>query len=99
MRSMNMLLLSSALMASITGSLAQEVDWKQVDAAFGRPPAAVAGDVHRYGFPRSDLTVSLDGVAIKPALALGGWIASSRCTVRPWQWVIWSCWKPRSIRS
>ncbi len=75
MRSMNMLLLSSALMASITGSLAQEVDWKQVDAAFGRPPAAVAGDVHRYGFPRSDLTVSLDGVAIKPALALGGWIA------------------------
>jgi uncharacterized protein DUF1259 len=31
--------------------------------------------VHRYGFPRSDLSVNLDGVAIKPALALGGWIA------------------------
>jgi len=31
--------------------------------------------VHRYGFPRTDLTVSLDGVAIKPALALGGWVA------------------------
>ncbi len=75
MRIMHVLLLSGALMASITGSRAQEVDWKQVDTAFGRPPAAVAGDVHRYGFPRSDLTVSLDGVAIKPALALGGWIA------------------------
>ncbi len=74
MRIMHVLLLSGALMASITGSRAQEVDWKQVDTAFGRP-AAVAGDVHRYGFPRSDLTVSLDGVAIKPALALGGWIA------------------------
>jgi hypothetical protein len=31
--------------------------------------------VHRYGFPRSDLTVTLDGVTIRPALALGGWIA------------------------
>jgi hypothetical protein len=35
----------------------------------------VGGDVHRYGFPRSDLTVTLDGVTIRPALALGGWVA------------------------
>jgi hypothetical protein len=42
--------------------------------AFGRKPA-VSGDVHRYGFPRTDLTVTLDGVTIRPALALGGWIA------------------------
>ncbi|MBV8511347.1 MAG: DUF1259 domain-containing protein [Xanthobacteraceae bacterium] len=75
MRRVHVLLLSATLMASTTGVHAQEVDWKQVDAAFGRPPAAVSGDVHRYGFPRSDLTVTLDGVAIKPALALGGWIA------------------------
>ena len=39
----------------------------------GKP--AVSGDVHRYGFPRTDLTVTLDGVTIKPALALGGWVA------------------------
>ena len=31
--------------------------------------------MHRYGFPRSDLSVTLDGVAIKPAFALGGWVA------------------------
>ena len=31
--------------------------------------------LHRYGLPRSDLHVALDGVAIKPALALGGWLA------------------------
>jgi hypothetical protein len=31
--------------------------------------------VHRYGFPRGDLSVTLDGVTIKPALALGGWVA------------------------
>src|SRR4029077_9459681 len=29
----------------------------------------------RYGFPRTDLKVTLDGVSIKPALALGGWVA------------------------
>src|ERR1700759_2037980 len=53
---------------------AQEVDWQKVDETLGRKPA-VSGDVHRYGFPRTDLSVTLDGVAIKPALALGGWVA------------------------
>src|SRR5437879_9638549 len=53
---------------------AQEIDWKKVDAALGKT-AAVSGEVHRYGFPRSDLQVTVDGVAIKPALALGGWAA------------------------
>ncbi|MEW6454847.1 MAG: DUF1259 domain-containing protein [Pseudomonadota bacterium] len=53
---------------------AQEIDWKKVDEAIGRS-AAVSGDVHRYGFPRTDLQVTLDGVTIKPTLALGGWTA------------------------
>jgi hypothetical protein len=53
---------------------AQEIDWQKVDDALGRTPA-VSGDVHRYGFPRTDLSVTLDGVTIKPALALGGWAA------------------------
>lgn len=53
---------------------AQEIDWQKVDVAFGRKPA-ISGDVHRYGFPRTDLSVTLDGVTIKPAFALGGWIA------------------------
>src|SRR5215203_1973735 len=37
--------------------------------------AAVSGDVHRYGFPRTDLQVTVDGVGIKPTFALGGWAA------------------------
>src|SRR5512132_692368 len=57
-----------------TAASAQQIDWQKVDEALGRKPA-VTGDVHRYGFPRTDLTVTLDGVTIKPALALGGWIA------------------------
>jgi hypothetical protein len=61
--------------AAITGtSFAQSVEWEKVDAAIGRK-ATVSGDVHRYGFPRTDQNVSLDGVILKPAFALGGWIA------------------------
>lgn len=65
-------LLASSFLA--TAAIAQEIDWQKVDAAFGRKPA-ISGDVHRYGFPRTDLTVTLEGVTIKPALALGGWVA------------------------
>ena len=60
--------------ASTASANAQSIDWKQVDAAMGRN-AAVTGEVHRYGFPRSDLQPTLDGVTIKPSLALGGWVA------------------------
>src|SRR6202049_5100604 len=55
-------------------SKAADIDWNKVDAALGKT-AAVSGEVHRYGLPRSDLHVTLDGIAIKPALALGGWVA------------------------
>ena len=68
-------LFSGAVLVSATAAGAQEIDWQRVDNAFGRKPAVVSGDVHRYGFPRMDLNVALDGVTIKPALALGGWVA------------------------
>ena len=66
-----------ALCAALLISLpvrAADIDWKKVDAALGKT-AAVSGEVHRYSLPRSDLHVTLDGIAIKPALALGGWVA------------------------
>jgi len=53
--------------------LAADIDWAKVDAALGKT-ASVQGEVHRYGIPRSDLQVTVDGVTIKPALALGGWL-------------------------
>ena len=62
----------AAMFAS--SAYAQTIDWQKVDETLGRKPA-VTDDVHRYGFPRSDLKVTLDGVAIKPGLALGGWVA------------------------
>jgi Domain of Unknown Function (DUF1259) len=57
-----------------TAANAQGIDWQKVDTALGRS-AAVTGDVHRYGFPRTDLQVTVDGVTIRPSFALGGWAA------------------------
>jgi len=75
MRVFSTLLLAANLLASGSVAYAQELDWQKIDDVFGRKPAALAGDVHRYGFPRTDLNVTLDGVTIRPALALGGWVA------------------------
>jgi biotin operon repressor len=61
-------------LAFIGESHADQIDWAKVDAALGKT-ASIQGEVHRYGIPRSDLPVTLDGVTIKPALALGGWLA------------------------
>jgi Domain of Unknown Function (DUF1259) len=33
------------------------------------------GGVYRVGLPRTDLKATLDGVALKPGFALGGWLA------------------------
>ena len=74
MRLLSAGLFVGAILVSATAAGAQDIDWEKVDAALGRK-GAVSADVHRYGFPRSDLTVKLDGVTIKPALALGGWVA------------------------
>jgi hypothetical protein len=54
---------------------ASSADWTAVDQALGRPGAAQAGGVMKYSFPRSDLQVTVGGVAIRPALALGSWVA------------------------
>jgi hypothetical protein len=74
MRAFLSALLGGLILASTTFANAQDIDWQKVDATLGRKPA-ISGDVHRYGFPRSDLKVTLDGVSIAPALALGGWVA------------------------
>jgi Domain of Unknown Function (DUF1259) len=71
---MKMLATLAAIAAFTTAVHAEEPEWAQVDDALGRK-AAVSQDVHRYGFPRTDLNVTLDGVTIKPSLALGGWVA------------------------
>ena len=65
----------AATLSSAAPAFAAVPDWSKVDQALGRSGAAMPGDVHRYGFPRSDLHVTVDGVTLLPALALGGWLA------------------------
>jgi hypothetical protein len=74
MRTLRMLVACGAAAVLANPANAQDTDWTKVDTELGRT-ATVSGEVHRYGFPRSDLQVTVDGVAIKPALALGGWAA------------------------
>jgi hypothetical protein len=54
---------------------AADIDWKKVEDALGKAGAAQPDGVYRVGLPRSDLKVTLDGVEIKPTLALGSWLA------------------------
>src|ERR1700730_1660334 len=69
-------LLSVVLAAGLyTSALAVEGDWSQVAHALGKSGSEIAGGVYRVGLPRGDLKVTLDGVEVKPALALGSWLA------------------------
>ena len=49
--------------------------WDAVAAALGKSGTELPGGIYRIGLPRSDLAVTLDGVTLKPSLALGSWLA------------------------
>lgn len=71
-RRMLVIIIAAVALAS---SAQAATDWAAVGKALGKTGSLQAGDVYRVGLPRSDLKVTLDGVAIKPALALGSWVA------------------------
>jgi hypothetical protein len=74
MRILHLALFAGAMLTGVP-AMAADMDWSKVDQALGKTGTAQPGDVHKYALPRTDLHVTLDGVAIKPALALGGWLA------------------------
>lgn len=51
-----------------------------VEAALGRKGAPQPDGVLKFSFPRSDMSVVVRGVAVKPGLALGSWIAFADAT-------------------
>jgi hypothetical protein len=53
---------------------AQGLDTTKIDQALGRSGQKI-GSVYKVGFPRTDLHVTVHGLAIKPGLALGSWAA------------------------
>lgn len=64
------IVLGTALLGSAVHA---QPPWSEIDGIFGAPAKVLPGDVHRYGWPRSDLHVTLAGVVLQPALALGSW--------------------------
>ncbi len=54
---------------------ADSIDWAAVDQALGRKGEMQPGEVRKFAMPRGDLRVTAGGVQIKPALALGSWLA------------------------
>ena len=54
---------------------AAAADWKPVEQALGKAGSMQPGDVYKVSLPRSDLKVVVGGVQLKPALALGSWVA------------------------
>src|SRR6266516_8032667 len=54
---------------------AADPDWKAVEQALGKSGQLQPGDVFRVGMPRTDLTVTVRGVPVAPAFALGSYAA------------------------
>lgn len=54
---------------------AADPDWKAVEQALGRSGQLQPGDVFRVGMPRTDLAVTVKGVPVKAAFALGSYAA------------------------
>src|SRR5438552_985934 len=60
--------------SGVPGVNARETtNWKAVDDAMGRPGQDQPDGAHKYAMPRSDLKVTVDGVALKAGFALGSW--------------------------
>jgi Domain of Unknown Function (DUF1259) len=74
MNSIRRLLILASILVIPAAVSAQGLDTTKIDQALGRPGQKI-GDVYKVGFPRTDLHVSVHGLAIKPGLALGSWAA------------------------
>jgi Domain of Unknown Function (DUF1259) len=64
-----------SLLASTTPLRAAQPDWKAVEQALGKSGQLQDGDVFRVGMPRTDLSVTVKGVPVKAAFALGSYAA------------------------
>lgn len=61
--------------ATVNSGPQAATDWKAVEQALGKAGSMQPGDVYKVSLPRSDLKVTVGGLELKPALALGSWVA------------------------
>jgi Domain of Unknown Function (DUF1259) len=79
MKTISSVVASFLLTASLAGHATRQVptaglDTAAIDKALGLA-GQMQGDVYRVGMPRTDLSVAVHGITIKPGLALGSWAA------------------------
>ncbi len=60
---------------SNTGQQAGAADWKPVEQALGKAGSMQSDGAYKVALPRADLHVKVGTVEVKPALALGSWVA------------------------
>src|SRR5438093_7897435 len=77
MRTTRIIAVALTLAAGVLVRAAQQpaaggVNTAAIDQALGLT-GQMQGDVYRVGMPRTDLSVTVHGIAIKPGLALGSW--------------------------
>jgi len=69
-------LLPAVVLVGLAAHANAEDNWQQqVAQNLGKPGSVMPGGVYRVGLPRTDLKVTLDGVALKPGFAFGSWLA------------------------
>src|SRR5260370_29768580 len=66
-----------ALCVAVAQTAPAGADWKPVEQALGRSGQLQGDGAYKFGLPRGDLKVTVEGVQVKPTLALGSWIAFS----------------------
>ncbi len=71
-------ILGGASQLSAQASSEKSGEWQPIEQALGRSGQAQPDGAYKVSFPRSDLKVTVNGVELKPALALGGWVAFSK---------------------
>jgi hypothetical protein len=79
-RAAALVLLAAGTVTAFAGGAAAQTSayWKPVQDALGQKGTVNPDGVLKFSFPRTDLTVVVDGVTLKPALALGSWMAFKR---------------------
>jgi len=76
MRSLQSIVVPISTLVLATVAFGQELNTSTIDQALGRS-GQKSGEVYKLSFPRTDLHVVANGVAIEPGLALGSWAAFS----------------------
>ena len=75
MKTPRIILLGIALLIP-SSILAQGINGTKLEEELGRPGQKI-GEIYKFGFPRTDLHVSVQGIAVNTGLALGSWAAFS----------------------